>query len=126
MRAEIKRIHSPDVVNLKSFNPEHPDCFALLLQVMAGPEGEEGEESFDIVVCTLGWIQNILRKEGPLFPLYYLIVEEYDYGQIVQTVRGYIERCEGKDWREVAGKIARIGRWEFEDYVPCQNEDSLS
>lgn len=47
MIAELKRIHSPDVDDLSSWMPEDSN-FSILLQVMAGPAGSPGEESFDV------------------------------------------------------------------------------
>ena len=52
MNAELKRLHSPDIFNLESYRPEDPQKFGFLLQIMVGPEGVEGEESFDVEVST--------------------------------------------------------------------------
>ncbi|MEU7142892.1 hypothetical protein ABZ942_25840 [Nocardia sp. NPDC046473] len=48
MKAELKRIHSPDA-NLEK-GPLPSD--ALFVQLMIGLIGGSGEESFDLVVCT--------------------------------------------------------------------------
>lgn len=42
MRAKLKRLHSPDIYDLRAFIPEEPDKFGFLLQAMIGPEGLEG------------------------------------------------------------------------------------
>ena len=40
MRAELKRLHSPDIAGpLEKFAPSNDRCFGLFVQVMAGPEG---------------------------------------------------------------------------------------
>jgi len=54
--AEIKRLHSPDVYDLATFAPDDPEDFGFLLQIMAGTLGSEGEESFNVVVCTPRWV----------------------------------------------------------------------
>ena len=63
MKAELKRIHSPDA-DLDVYYPEDPENFSLFLQLMIGPEGEDSEESFDILICTPKWILDNKRLEG--------------------------------------------------------------
>jgi hypothetical protein len=47
MKAELKRIHNPDIDNLSEYYPNDPENFSFLLQAIVGPLGEDGEESFD-------------------------------------------------------------------------------
>ena len=49
VHAEIRRLHSPDVADLTTYVPQDPHDFGFLLQIMAGPVGREGEESFDVM-----------------------------------------------------------------------------
>jgi hypothetical protein len=65
VRAELRRIHSPDAGELKSWSPADED-FGILFQLMVGPEDEAGEESFDVTVCTGGWLDNRIREAGIL------------------------------------------------------------
>jgi len=39
-------------------------------------------------------------------------------GQIVALISDYIQKERRQGLQEVAGKLARIGRWELEDYTP--------
>ena len=61
MRAQLKRLHSPDVWDLKSFKPDGP--FSILVEAMAGPVDAPGEESFDIIVCTYDWLPTTSQRE---------------------------------------------------------------
>jgi len=116
MRAELKRLHSPDVENLESYVPNQINNFGFLLQVMAGPKNAPGEESFDVVVCTPDWLKRQYKSSDVVVGRHYLIVFEYDYGRLRRFLQEYCEQCFGETWPEVANKLNRLGKWEFEDY----------
>lgn len=116
MRPILKRLHSPDVENLEEYCPQDPNNFSFLLQVMVGPEDEEGEESFDIEVCTPEWLKTRCAREGVVIGRHLIVLEKYDYKKICKFLDSYLYGCAGESWGEVAEKISRIGKWEFEDY----------
>lgn len=116
MNAELKRVYSPDIYNLEIYHPECSDSFCFLLQAMIGPAGEDGEESFDIEVCTPKWIEKNLGEGEVLIGMHYLIVREYNYEKIVQTIEKFLLDCSGASWGEVSKKVSRLGFWEFEAY----------
>jgi len=116
MKAKVKGIHSPDIFDLASYIPNDAEKFSLLLQIMVGPADSDGEESFDIEVCTPQWLIETYQKNDVLIGRHYLIVFEYNYDRIISRIVSYISSCEGKTWHELAEKIGRLGLWEFEDY----------
>lgn len=116
MRAQIKRLHSPDVLDLKSYKPDSSNCFGFLLQVMAGPEGGEGEESFDVLVCTPQWLRLNHPPSEIVIGRHHLIVQEYEYGRLEAFLEDYCRHCEGETWQAIAEQLSRLGKWEFEDY----------
>jgi hypothetical protein len=115
--AEIKRLHSPDILDLATYEPEVADTFGFLLQIMAGPSGGDGEESFDVTVCAPQWLA---ERIGPsvLIGRHHLIVSRYDFRRLKQFLENYCSKCTGNTWQEVAQQLGRIGKWEFEDYRP--------
>lgn len=117
MNAELKRLHSPDVYDLENYQPESPEKFGFLLQAMVGPEGKDGEESFDIEVCTPKWLEKTYGMNDVVIGRHHFIVREYNYPRIVQTIKDFLRGCSGENWIEVANKVSRLGKWEFEDYV---------
>lgn len=116
MRPEVKGLHSPDVFDLQAYVPEEPECFSLLLQIMAGVAGEDGEESFDVQVCTPMWLAQNHKQSEVVIGRHLLIVFEYDYARLVNLIHSYCNNCVGDTWDEVATKLGRLGKWEFEDY----------
>ncbi len=116
MKAEIKCLYSPDVYDLKNYCPPDEECFGFLLRLMVGERGKEGEESFDMILCTPKWLSANNKKQDVLFGLHYLIVFRYDYDLIFEKLRKYVESINGKNWDEIGQKIGLIGNWEFQDY----------
>jgi hypothetical protein len=83
---------------------------------MIGPAEREGEESFDMVVCTPEWLkQNHVATEIVL-GRHHVIVFGYDYESLASYIASFAERCTGESWQDVAQQLSRLGKWEFEDY----------
>lgn len=118
MRAEIKELHCPEVIDLKNFYPSEPDNFCLFIQILVGPSGQKGDEAFNITVCTPKWMEFEYKEREMIFGLYHLIVFEYNYDKIYEKLKKYVERFDEPDWASLAKKIGRIAHWEFEDYKP--------
>lgn len=116
MQAKLKRLHSPDVLELKGYSPDQPNNFGFLLQAMIGPAGLEGEESFDMVVCTPEWLRQNHAVDEVILGRHHLIVFRYDYEILASYIAAFAERCTGESWQSVAHQLSLLGKWEFEDY----------
>ena len=116
IRAELKLLFSPDTDPLKNFAPSGP--FGILVTAMIGPAGQAGHESFDFMLCTPEWFSSNMRDEIAM-GRHHLFVREFSYPELEKYVRDYCSSCgEEPAWGALAGKLARLGKWEFEDYVP--------
>ena len=113
---QVKGIYTWEGDHLELHVPQDPQKFCILVRAMVGPRGSEGEESFDINVCTPQWLDEQVAREGFVFGIHRLFVRTYDPVYIKNLITKFIERYSGDSWREVAEKIGRIGQWEFEDY----------
>jgi hypothetical protein len=115
LRAAIRRFHSPDC-DLATFRPDDPDTVGLLVQLLIGPDGGSGEESFDVIVCTPNWLAQRTADGVPIIGRHHLVVHRYDWPIIERFLRHHVSAIEGGTWSEVAARLSRLGRWEFEDY----------
>jgi hypothetical protein len=115
MRAQIKRFYSPDI-DLESFVPTNHTKVGFLLQIMVGPENEVGEESFDVTVCTPGWLQEHYANQAVVPLRHHLLIQDYNYHSLTTSLRQLVERCVGDSWKEIAQQVGKIGQWEFEEY----------
>jgi hypothetical protein len=118
MQAVLKGLHSNDVADIEAYMPEEDDNFGFTLRAMIGPLGEEGEESFEITVCTPKWLIEKYRPSDVLLGLHKLIVFKYDYPRVRGFIEKFLMRCSGSTWEEVGQKVSLLGRWEFEGYRP--------
>ena len=120
MRAELKRMYSFEVpVSLEEHRPTNPENFGLSIRLEVGLVGSDAADLFDLIVCTPYWIQDGVTQKGPAWGPHMLLISKYDYDLILQTITRRLDACQGKDWPEVANKLARFAAWEFEDYQPC-------
>jgi len=117
MRASLRRLHSPDIQDLSTYQPESPTDFSFLLQVFAGSEASESEESFDVIVCTPRWLERKHDHSDVVPGYHHLIVFEYDYDRIVRAIELLCESAEGNSWLDVAKRLSRFARWEFDEYT---------
>jgi len=116
VRAELRRLHSPDADPLRDYEPEDPRDFGIYVQALVGPSGGPGEESFEFVVCTARWFDAQPFDKGFAWPLHHLFLKRWDYATVERAINDAVTRAEGPDWSSVAAQIARYGGWEFADY----------
>lgn len=116
MKAEIKAVLSPDVDDLSHFSPDDPEIFGFSMQLLIGPTQAEGEESFDMMICTPKWLLETFPKDRILLGVHHLIVFEYNYQALMKYLNHYVETLDGETWTELAQKLTRLGAWEFENY----------
>jgi Immunity protein 8 len=117
MRPILRRLHSPDLPDMQNLLPDNSSSSCILVQAMIGPEDEMGEESFDFLVCTNDFIANSVRQHGFLFGKNYLVIANYHYQTIWNAIELLCGQISGSSWKELAEKLGRYGKWEFEDYI---------
>ena len=118
MLAEVKAILTIDHGELETCVPPDPTDFCVAVRAIVGPRNQEGEESFDVKVCTPAWINRFCQERGAVLGRHYLIVSAYNPALIRSVLTKQIERCSGSSWGDIAAKLRQIGHWEFEDYRP--------
>jgi hypothetical protein len=119
MVAELKYLESHEDADLRTFVPQEHDNFCLSISIYAGPMNSSGEESFDFDLLTPKWLLHNMSTEF-LVGRHIVIVNGYNFEGLNHFLRNYISKCDGNSWDEVANKIGRLGRWEFEDYRPSK------
>lgn len=82
--------------------------FGVNVTALLRPAGGEGEESFQLTVCTPGWVaENVAMPKGFAFLRHHLIVERWDEDLVQRAIQDLCLRNEGSNWSEVATKLSR-------------------
>jgi hypothetical protein len=117
MRAELKELECTDLdVLLEDWVPEDPWCFMLPVVAHIGRAGQEGADLFNLTVCTARWLAANPPPKDFAFLRHHLLLSRWDYAVLERAVGDLARNTEGAGWDEIGGKLARYGRWEFEDY----------
>lgn len=114
MKAKLNLIWSSDVDFLETWTP--PGDFSVVLRLEVGPDEGQGEESFDLTVCTGGWLARQAREAGMIDGRHHLIVATFDWARIRSYIQERVDACTGDSWDEIATQLSRFAHWEFEDY----------
>jgi hypothetical protein len=116
MKPNIRHIGLPKGDELESFQPDDPSNVYTTVRAMIGPEGELGEESFDISVCTPDWIGRECERKGHFLIRRLLVVSHWNVELVRGAIGNIISSVTGDSWPEIATKLATIAFWEFEHY----------
>lgn len=119
---ELHSLHSADLWDMEGSLPEDPENFCLSVEASIGPRGALGEELFEFLVCTPNWLYRDLVSQSTIFGRHFLFVQRYDYRLIAETIEHLCASTSGSTWSEVAERLGRYGKWEFEDYRPSREE----
>src|SRR5258708_33431610 len=117
MRAKLKNViayHIGD--DLPNYIPDDVENVGIWFDLMIGPDGADGNESFQVFVCTPKWLSANHNKDDIVVGRPNLIIFEYDYDRLVHQLHTIINQYTGDNWPEIGEKLTRLGYWEFEDY----------
>jgi hypothetical protein len=110
MRADVKRWWHAG-------GPEDPEHCRVEMQAEIGPVGVKGGDTFNFEVCTPSALASRLDADGrPYWARGTLIVRSFARESVEAALNQYVRSVEGDDWAELAAKLNRFMRWEFEDY----------
>ncbi len=116
MIAELKSLFSSDV-DLGAYWPSEPNIFNIWIRAMIGPQGEEASESFDFEVVSADSF-HFNESNCAMWGRHKIILQHYDLSLVEKKIAELCRRTTGDSWLEIATKLARYGKWEFEDYQP--------
>lgn len=115
MEAELKGIASL----FGDFLPDEyipaESSFYVSLSLRIGVKCENGADYFDVHICSMDWLKENISQ--PRLLRHTIIVEKYDFREILNIILEYINKSKGDSWTEISSKLSRYFYWEFEDYL---------
>ena len=120
VQAELRSLDCTDIpdADWEGWRPDDPETFGVEVTAGVGPAGAEGCEWFSFWVCTPGWVAVEERLPKDFAFSRYLLIRRWDSVLVERAIGDLIRRTRGDSWTEVAAKLSRYAKWEFEDYKP--------
>lgn len=115
MKAVVKGIYSTDL-DLATYRPIDPFDDGQWVRLMIGPEGNDGEESFDVLVCTPRWLVREISRDKMQLVRHTLLMEKFDLARALERLHHEVESASGESWQKLLLSLVQIGRWEFDNY----------
>jgi hypothetical protein len=115
MRASLRSL-TVEFDEPRTFLPGDPTHFGVHVRALVGPDAEEGEESFDLLVCTPSWIESEQLTKGFRWGHGLLVVRRWDPDVLERAVGDLILHAERGTWGEIGELLSRYTHWEFADY----------
>jgi hypothetical protein len=117
VRAELKRLHSPDVPEeLEIFAPSSPRGFRIFIEAEIGPSGAPGGDIFGFLVVGPDWFGENPPGKGWRWGRHYLVVDRWSYQLVHRIIGDLCLHTEADDWAGIARRLASFGSWEFDGY----------
>ncbi|MDY7806902.1 Imm8 family immunity protein [Burkholderia stagnalis] len=116
MKAKVKSVDLGTDIGVFEYVPECQDCFCLWMTFTVGRMDSDGGDCFRLRVCTPEWLKNNIWHIS--WGRHMLVVNNgYRSHEIIEYVGELVSLLDEKDWLALAGKLARVMEWEFEDYA---------
>lgn len=115
MRAVLRAIHSPDVLDLKSWTPP-PGPFGVFIQLFVGNTEGPRQDAFGLTVCNPEWIADLASRYNAVDLRHHVLMDHWDYPKLESYLGHRVRITEGDTWDQIGEKLGRLGLWDYEDY----------
>lgn len=116
MRSIINSFICVDHDPLYLYQPEDISMFHFWVEISVGIESEEGEELFQVFICSQKWLEKKIKENTFFIGLYSIIMYEYNY-DILCSILNKLFCIEGNNYEEISNKLSQIGLSEYQRYI---------
>jgi len=124
MKAILKYIICPDVIDLETYKPDDSHNFGLFFQLIVGTDAYDiGEDWFNLMVCSPNWLESyIVELNSPISGCNYLFFKEYNYEVMVSYITNFINQIEADNLNELYDRIGTLAMYECRYYFSDEIE----
>ena len=115
IKPRISSIELQNGWDLESHPPIDKERFDLVVRAIIGPDPGEGEEFFDFPLCSIRWINDEIDRDGFCALQRRLAISHWDPSIVRKAIDQLISPLYGESWDQLAAKLMRFARWEFEE-----------
>lgn len=118
MKMVLHDIYSLEIdTSLNLYIPNKIDNFSLSIKLLVGEygNGSDAADLFDMTICTPKWL--LENHSGNLFPRGFLIVENYNFNDLLNCINKLLSTIEADNWESLAEKFNKFAIWEFDNYI---------
>ena len=119
MRAAIRQYKCEEGEDLSTYELGEPQVFGFTLAFAIGVEGGEGSDQFEVLVASAAYLAQRYPGQAATFLRHIILASDYNINAAVALMTKYVSSLEANSWQELAIKINRVARWEYEDYLPA-------
>lgn len=111
-KAHIQSFDCADVSeDLSRWVPDDPFEVDLWINLTIGLDGDSGGNNFQLHILTTQTVKNHKGKKK-----YSIVLKEYSWEQVLQSVDRILSDCVGYDWHDISAKLSERMQWEYEGY----------
>ena len=104
---ELRWLHSPDV-DLEAFEGEIGTAWGFLLQIGIAPPDVDGEDSFDLVVCSPEWIAFHYGVDAVVDGRCHLLISRFSLSALRRFVERSLAASAAPTWDGVVEKFGAV------------------
>src|ERR1017187_869759 len=128
MKVEIKSIDCSDLASadIATWQPACAEDVFLEFTLSVGPCNDGGAEYFGILVATPEAIKerqqqpkwkDTSNRKRPIKRQHHtklLVIQQYNWQEIKETLEGMVRECEGLTWEQTVNCLRKHFHWEYE------------
>ena len=108
--------HSADIDEIWNWDPSPSQEIFVNVEFVIGAGESEAGDTFQAMIVNTSALQKRATGKTILDLRGYLLVQEFNWNNILTYVEKIATDCKGETWEEVAHKLSKRLLWEYEDH----------